>query len=54
MALKKVTYKEKKTVISAENLNDIQDEVIANQQAIEALQNQVETQNATIVIAGVE
>lgn len=41
MALEKVTYEEKKTVISAKNLNDMQDEIIANREDVDALKNQV-------------
>lgn len=40
MALEKVTYEEKKTVISAKNLNDIQDEIIANRKDLDDLKNQ--------------
>ena len=48
MGLNKRTYTDQVTVITAENLNDIQDEVIANGTAI--------TQRATIanVTAGTE
>jgi hypothetical protein len=35
--LEKVEYKDNETVIRAKNLNDIQDAVIANQEAIEDL-----------------
>lgn len=41
MALEKVTYEDQKTVITAKNLNDIQDEVIANREEVEALKKQV-------------
>ena len=41
MALNKVTYVDGKTVISAENLNDIQDEVINNTAELEVLSKQV-------------
>ena len=41
MALEKVTYEDQKTVITAKNLNDIQDEVIANREDVEALKKQV-------------
>lgn len=34
MALKKVTYKNEITVIKAENLNDIQDAIIALEQSV--------------------
>lgn len=43
MALEKVTYEDNKTVITAKNLNDIQDEVIANRQDVEQLKSQVST-----------
>lgn len=39
MALQKVTYEPKKTVITAQNLNDIQDAILANEQAIEELRD---------------
>ena len=52
MALEKVNYEDGKTVIRAKNLNDIQDEIIANQQAIEDLQTQGASTN--IVPASVE
>ena len=54
MALEKVTYTQKKTVISAKNLNDIQDAVIANQQAIEKLQGQTSEPASSLVEATVE
>ena len=41
MALEKVDYKDGETVISAKNLNAIQDEIIANTQEVEALKSQV-------------
>lgn len=50
MALEKVTYEDGKTVISAKNLNQIQDEIIQNGQELETLKNQV----ATLVNATVE
>lgn len=40
MSLDKVNYVDGETTIGAKNLNDIQDAVIANQQAIESLQTQ--------------
>lgn len=43
MALEKVTYEDNKTVITAKNLNEIQDEVIANRQDVEQLKSQVST-----------
>lgn len=43
MSLEKVTYEENVTVISAKNLNDIQDEVIANRQDVDTLKSQVST-----------
>lgn len=43
MALQKVNYESNKTVISAKNLNDMQDEIIANQQAVDELKAQVAT-----------
>lgn len=52
MALEKVIYEDGKTVISAKNLNQIQDEIIANQQAIEELQTQ--GASSDIVPASVE
>lgn len=52
MALNKRLYKDNETVITADNLNDIQDEIIANQQAIEELQKQGASTN--IVNASVE
>ena len=53
MALQKREYIDGETVITAKNMNDIQDEVIANREAIEALQSQAETQTG-IVNASVE
>ena len=38
MALEKVHYVDRETVITADNLNQIQDEIIANAQAIEDIQ----------------
>ena len=52
IALVKIIYKDGETVITAANMNQIQDEIIANQQAIEDLQNQVA--NTDIVPASVE
>lgn len=52
MALEKVEYVDGETVIGAKNLNDIQDEIIANKQAIEDLQKQGASSN--IVTAVVE
>jgi hypothetical protein len=50
MALNKVNYIDGETVISAENLNDIQDEVIAHGDALgdvsEALDNIIEIQES--------
>ena len=43
MALKKVIYEDNKTVITAKNLNDIQDEVIANREDVDKLKSQVST-----------
>lgn len=40
MALQKVLYEDGKTVITAENMNKIQDEIIANQREIEDLKTQ--------------
>jgi hypothetical protein len=54
MALEKVTYKDQVTVITAKNLNDIQDAVIANQQAVEELQAQTSTPASSFVEATVE
>ena len=53
LALQKREYIDGETVITAKNMNDIQDEVIANREAIEALQSQAETQTG-IVNASVE
>ncbi len=50
MALQKVNYEDNKTVITAKNLNEIQDEVIANRQDVDSLKSQV----ATLVEATVE
>lgn len=52
MVLEKVNYEDGKTVIQAKNLNDIQDAVIANQRAIEAMEEQAA--KANIVNAAVE
>lgn len=41
MALTKVTYVDTTTVIHAQNLNDIQDEIIANADDIDALETTV-------------
>lgn len=41
MALQKVTYVDKETVISAENLNNIQDAVIDNEEKVSSLQTLV-------------
>lgn len=43
MALEKVIYEDQKTVIKAKNLNEIQDEVIANREDVEELKKQVST-----------
>jgi hypothetical protein len=43
MALQKVIYKDDETVITAKNLNEIQDEIIANRQDVDKLKNQVTT-----------
>ena len=40
MALEKRTYIDQETVITAKNLNDIQDEIIANRQEIDSLKTQ--------------
>lgn len=50
LALEKVNYEDSVTVISAKNLNEIQDAVISNQQDVENLKNQV----ATLIEATVE
>lgn len=50
MALEKVEYVDGETRIRAKNLNDIQDEVIANREDIEALKNGA----ATLLDATVE
>ena len=39
MSLNKRTYTDLVTVITADNLNDIQDEIIANEHAINSLGN---------------
>ena len=41
MALNKVTYVHEETTISAQNLNDIQDEIIANLEKITTNQNEI-------------
>lgn len=43
MALEKIVYVDGKTVIGAKNLNDIQDEVIANREDVDTLKKQVST-----------
>ena len=43
MALNKRIYTDGETVITAQNMNDIQDAVIANQEDVEALKNHVST-----------
>lgn len=43
MALEKVVYVDGKTVIYGKNLNNIQDEVIANGEDIDTLKKQVST-----------
>lgn len=48
LALKKREYIDGETVITAENMNDIQDEIIANRDAIEALQSQAEAQSGIV------
>lgn len=49
MALEKVVYTDGETVITAKNLNDIQDEVIKSGQELETLKSQVSTLvNATV------
>ena len=53
LALRKREYIDGETKITAENLNDIQDEIIANREAIDALQSQAETQGG-IVSASIE
>ncbi len=52
MALQKVFYEDGRTVITAENMNQIQDEIISNKQAIEELQTQ--GASSDIVPASVE
>lgn len=52
MAFEKVTYEDGKTVITAKNLNDIQDELIAAKQEIASLKAQGASTN--IVNAVVE
>ena len=43
MALNKREYTDQETVITAENLNDIQDEIIANAAAISSQSSQIAT-----------
>ena len=43
MALEKVKYEDKVTVIGAKNLNDMQDEIIANREDVDTLKSQVST-----------
>lgn len=52
MALNKREYVDNETVITARNLNEIQDEIIANRQDIEELQKQ--GASAAIINASVE
>ena len=52
MALEKVNYKDGETVITAKNMNQIQDEIIKNKQAIDVLQTQ--GASSDIVPASVE
>lgn len=40
LALQKVVYENGETVITAENMNEIQEEIIANREAIDALKSQ--------------
>ena len=54
MALEKVTYVDGKTPIEAKNLNAIQDAVIANQLAVEELQEKASTATTALVEATVE
>ena len=54
MALEKVTYVDGETPIEARNLNAIQDAVIANQRAIEELQENTPTITTSLVEATVE
>ena len=54
IVLEKVTYKDQVTVIYGKNMNEIQDAVIANQKAIESLQDQAPVASSTIVDATVE
>ena len=53
IALEKVTYIDGKTTITAKNLNEIQDEIIKHQQAIEVLETGVseEEMNSAIETA---
>ena len=52
MALEKVTYVDGETPITAKNLNEIQEEIISNRQAIEDMKTQ--GANSGIVNAVVE
>ena len=54
MALEKVNYEDGRTVITGKNLNDIQDAVIANQQAVEELQEKTSTPASSFVEATIE
>lgn len=54
MALEKVTYTQKKTVITAKNLNDIQDAVIDNENAIKELQGKISEPASSLAEATVE
>ena len=55
MALEKVNYEDGVTVISAKNMNEIQDAVINNQNDVETLKIQVSTlADSTFVNATVE
>ena len=54
LALEKVNYKDNETVITARNLNAIQDEIIYNRQLIDELGKQPSAPTTTIIDATVE
>lgn len=54
MALEKVNYVDGETPITGKNLNEIQDAVIANQQAVEELQGKTSAPASSLVEATVE
>ena len=52
MALSKVTYVNGQTVIGAANLNDIQDEIIANASSIATNTSDIDTLETTVGAMG--